>query len=292
MADQDTSFQSVDRILLQTVRHNRRRSGCRHSRRLHRAEESQTTRACSSPSSRSSKGTLTRTPSSRGSAQSWRGCPALRCIFSPFRMCAWAAGQAQPNTSSRCSSDNLQDLVTYAPRMLKRAADYPHHRRRQQRSAEQRVAGQRAVRPRDRRALRYLATTARRNALRCLRPAPGLDHVHAAQPVPRRDGGRARILAESADVTRHLRARRRRLAGAARRGGALWPQHGSPVRESPGPVPRGHDLVQSETGVALGDAVTAITQAASDVGLPSTIQTKCSQERPRHTSSRWQTSRC
>ena len=40
----------------------------------------------------------------------------------------------------------------------------------------------------------------RQHALRRLRPAPGLDHLQRAQPVSRRHGGRAAILAGSADA--------------------------------------------------------------------------------------------
>ena len=41
-------------------------------------------------------------------------------------------------------------------------------------------------------AARHHAADDRRHALRRLRPAAGLDDVHAAEPVPRRDGGRRR----------------------------------------------------------------------------------------------------
>ncbi len=45
----------------------------------------------------------------------------------------------------------------------------------------------------------------RRHALRRLRAAPGLDHLHAAQPVPRGAGGRAAVLAEPGRAQGHLR---------------------------------------------------------------------------------------
>ena len=50
-------------------------------------------------------------------------------------------------------------------------------------------------RPRRRGAPRRHAEADRRHAERRVRPAAGLDHLRAAQPVPRRDGGRARVLA-------------------------------------------------------------------------------------------------
>ena len=59
----------------------------------------------------------------------------------------------------------------------------------------------------------------RRHALRRLRPAAGLDDLHAAEPVPRRPRGAARASSRTADGARkHLRARRRAAApGAAQR---------------------------------------------------------------------------
>ena len=51
-------------------------------------------------------------------------------------------------------------------------------------------------RPRDGLAARRHAADDRRHALRRLRPAAGLDDVHAAEPVPRRHVGRAAVLAE------------------------------------------------------------------------------------------------
>ena len=66
-------------------------------------------------------------------------------------------------------------------------------------TATSRTSGLRGVagdRPRHRLAPGHHAADDRRHALRRLRPAPGLDDVHAAQPVPRRDGGGAAVLAE------------------------------------------------------------------------------------------------
>ena len=48
-------------------------------------------------------------------------------------------------------------------------------------------------RPRHGLAAGHHAADDRRHALRRLRAAPGLDHVHAAQPVPRGAGGQARV---------------------------------------------------------------------------------------------------
>ena len=66
-------------------------------------------------------------------------------------------------------------------------------------TATSRTAGLQADadhRPRHRRPARHHAAADRQHALRCLRPAAGLDDVHAAEPVSRGDGSRPAVLAE------------------------------------------------------------------------------------------------
>ena len=72
-----------------------------------------------------------------------------------------------------------------------RAAKSPRAARRGERPADRRAEGDARHRPRQRRALRHHAAGDRRHALRRVRPAPGLDDLHAAQPVPRRAGSGA-----------------------------------------------------------------------------------------------------
>ena len=123
------------------------------------------------------------------------GRDALSCRLR--RTCASADGSSVAYQFTM-RGDNLHgsdDL--WAPQMLPRAAQHPDDHRREQRSAEQRAAVDGAIRPRHRVAFRHLAATDRQHAVRRFRPAPGLDHVHAAQSVPRGDGGGAAILAGS-----------------------------------------------------------------------------------------------
>ena len=76
-----------------------------------------------------------------------------------------------------------------------RAARRARHRGRQLRPGQGGAAGQRGDRPRRRLPARRLGQRDRRGAQQCLRATPGLDHLHAAQPIPRR----ARDDAEPAD---------------------------------------------------------------------------------------------
>ena len=118
--------------------------------------------------------------------------------------------------------DDLQRAESLGAARAARAAEAAGSGRRQQRPAEPRASRPSLVIDRDTASrLGIYAADDRRHALRRLRPAPGVDHVHAAEPVPRGDGGGAALLAEPRDAARHLRALVDRRAGAAERLRAL-----------------------------------------------------------------------
>ena len=88
-------------------------------------------------------------------------------------------------------ADNLDDLNHWAPDSYDAlAADAGTHRR-QQRPGESRAPDDDCHRPRRRRPAGHSGPRDRRSALRCVRPAAGLDDLHVAESVPRRDGGGA-----------------------------------------------------------------------------------------------------
>ena len=85
-------------------------------------------------------------------------------------------------------------------------ADGQRHRQgRQFRPAARRPADRPHDRPRHRDAARPDPERDRQHALRRLRPAAGVGHLQRAQPVSRRDGGRAALLAGSAHARADLR---------------------------------------------------------------------------------------
>ena len=84
------------------------------------------------------------------------------------------------------------ELADWAAKLLAKLRTAAGTRRCRQRPAAQRPAGQRERRSREGLAPQHPAASDRRHALRRVRPAAGLDHLHAAQPVPRHSRSRAR----------------------------------------------------------------------------------------------------
>ncbi|HSS26904.1 MAG TPA: efflux RND transporter permease subunit, partial [Usitatibacter sp.] len=81
-----------------------------------------------------------------------------------------------------------------------------------------------------------------------LRPGAGLDHLPGPQPVPRRDGSRAAVVAEPADAGPDLRDLALARKGASLGDLALRDDAGAALREPPVAVRRGDALVQSRRG--------------------------------------------
>ena len=122
-------------------------------------------------------------------------------------------------------------------RLIARAA------RRQSRDPERRPARPHRGRPRDGGPPRRDRAGGQRRAERRLRPAPGVDHLRAGQPVPRRARGDAAIPQRPFAAVAPLRALLQRRAGAADRHRAHRAHDGAAVRQPPGPVPlRDHQL--------------------------------------------------
>ena len=86
---------------------------------------------------------------------------------------------------------NADELNTWSRKLVAQAQGAAGAARRGQRSAEQRPARPTGVRPRHGLAPGHHAADHRQHALRRVRPAPSLDHVHAVEPVSRGAGSRS-----------------------------------------------------------------------------------------------------
>ena len=136
-----------------------------------------------------------------------------RCSSRRCRISASAGGRAHAQYQYTLQGDNLDELNAVGAAGARRAAQAPRAGRREHRPAEPRLQAWLDDRPRHRLAPRHHAADDRRHALRRLRPAAGLDDVHAAEPVPRRHGGRPAFWQNPDGAAEHLRAR----GAAARR---------------------------------------------------------------------------
>ena len=149
-------------------------------------------------------------------------------------------------------SPNLDELNAFAPQMLGRLRNLPELR---DVASDQQNRGLQAAVVIDRDTASRLGRARpghRRRALRRLRSAPGRDHLHRAQPVPGRAGGRLRLPAEPGRARRDLRPLVDRRPGAAQCLHALRAPHHAAAGEPPGPVPGGDAVVQPGRGRGPG----------------------------------------
>ena len=170
--------------------------------------------------------------------------------------------------------DNVEDLLAVRAPHVPGVAQNSHHRRREQRPAEPRPAVLGAI---DR------ATAARFGISPQLIDATLYDAFGqrqvstmytAAEPVSRGDGSRSGILAESGDRCAMFTCARPAATMVPLNAFAHFGPQLAPLSVNhQGLFPAVTISFNLQPGVALGDAVDAITQAASKVGLPPTIQT-------------------
>ena len=203
-------------------------------------------RACSSRSSRSSSARSPPTRSSRACAPKLAHVPGATLLPA-----------ARPGPAHRRPRRRRPVPVHAAGRRLRRALRLGAARARRRCAklpeladvnSDQQNKGLQASlvdRPRDRLAPGHHAAGDRRHALRRVRPAPGLDDVHAAEPVPRRHGGRAGVLAEPRRPASTSTCAPRPATSCRSRAFTRYaPVDGAARRQPPGPVPVGHDLLQ------------------------------------------------
>ena len=141
-------------------------------------------------------------------------------------------------------ADRLEDLSEWAPRMLQTLRALPELR---DVSSDQQDAGLQVPLTIDRDTAARLGVSTRahrRDALQRLRAAPGVHHLHPAQPVPGGDGGGARVLAEPRRPPQHPYPVGARGVRPPHRPHPLRAERGPAAGEPPGPLPVGDALVQ------------------------------------------------
>jgi len=123
------------------------------------------------------------------------------------------------------------------------AEDAARAARRGQRPAERRAGAHAQYRPRHGVAAGHHAADDRRYALRCVRPAPGLHHLHAVDAVPRGARSVSEVAAQRGFAEGSLRADGGRRPGAAQRLHPGRAGFGSGGHQPPGAVSLGDALV-------------------------------------------------
>ena len=107
-------------------------------------------------------------------------------------------------------ADSTAAAVRMGAEAAGRAGARPGAARCQFRPAAEGPGNRPGDRPRHRQPARRQRQPDRQHAVRRVRPAPGLDHLQRAEPVPRHHGGGAALLAEPGDAEGHLRQHVRR----------------------------------------------------------------------------------
>ena len=206
-ADQDTSFQTMDKTLLTMVNIIDQRSGHRHRERFLRRRRRH----------HHQYGANVHFPEAAGRTQGQcrpdHPAPAAQAgesarshpLFAGRAGCARGRPVQQRAVSIHHARRQLERSDHVRSAHAGRVENHPHHHRRQQRSTGSGSASHGGVRPQDRRALQHFAGSDRRRALRRFRPAAGVHDVFLAQSISRGDGGRAAILAESQHAPSGLR---------------------------------------------------------------------------------------
>ena len=173
--------------------------------------------------------------------------PGPACSFRPCRISASAAEPAMRSISSHCRP-TISTTSTTGHRFLRHGCGRHRAHRCQQRSGESRSPDDDCHRPRRRRSVGHSGPGDRRSALRCVRPAAGLDHLHVAQSVSRRDGGGARLPGASRRPAADLRAVDVRQPRAVQHVCHVSTGYRAAIGEPSVAISRHHPDLQSERG--------------------------------------------
>ena len=191
-------------------------------------------------------------------AEARAGRRASTSTCSRCRTCRSTAASAARSTSTRSRTPTRTSSPTWAPKLLERAAQGCPSSATWRATRRPPASRCRSTIDRDTASrLGHLAAGHRRHALRRLRPAAGLDHLHAAEPLPRHPRGEARVSARTPRrSTRSTCATPTGDAGAAQRVRPRGDDDGAARHQPSGAVPGGHALVQPRAAAtSLGDAV-------------------------------------
>ncbi len=171
--------------------------------------------------------------------------PGANLFLNPVQDIRVGGRQANATYQYTLQADDLDELRTWEPRIRAALSRLPQL---VDVNTDQQDKGLQTSLVIDRDAAARLGVSPRldrHHPERRVRPATGIDDLFGAQPVPRRDGGGARILAVARRARRRLRQHAKRRAGAAVGDRSLRPDQHRAGRQSPVAVRRFDDLVQS-----------------------------------------------
>ena len=222
-------------------------------------------------------------------SRSWRRSTGITLYMQPVQDLTVEDRVSRTQYQYTLEDPNADELAQWAPKLVEQAA------RRCPSCATWRATSrttgcERTLvdRPRHRLAPGHHAADDRRHALRRVRPAPGLDHLHAAEPVPRGPRGDAGVPARTRTRSTNIYVRidhgRRRCRSARSRTFERGDRRRwrSTTRASSPSVTLSFNLAP---GVSLGDAVDGDRRRATqELGMPAEHPRRRSRARRRRSS--------
>ena len=200
--------------------------------------------------------------------------------------------QSQAQFQYTLQGENLDDLNYWSPLLLQKLRSLPELR---DVNTDQQDKGLEATVIIDRDTASRLGVDCsrhRQRLVRRLRPAPGVDHVQAVEPISRGHGSGAGVFQQHRRAAEYLRSRRQRDAGPAGFLRSLRPFQHASGSEPPGPISVGDVVVQSRAQRVFGrrPRMRSTRRSAPSTSLPPSMP--AFRERQRPSSLRWPASPC
>ncbi len=184
---------------------------------------------------------------------------------------------------------DAKELAYYVPLLVNKLKALPELARRGQRPAKRGAGDAAGHRSRHGVPAGRHAGGHRQRAVRLVRAAADLDHVHAAQPVPRGAGTVAGLPQAAQKPRRDVPAHRHRRVDPDERADPPHRNDGAPGQQPPGTVPGRDDLLQPCPRRLAGRRRRAPSRMSRPNWACRPASTDSSRERPRPSGPRWPT---
>ena len=184
-----------------------------HRRRRHQYDAQQRAHSDQSEAARGARRSAPAT-SSAGCSRSWRRCDGITLYMQPVQDLTVEDRVSRTQYQYSLEDPDAKELAVWVPQFVAKLQTLPMLRDVASDQQNGGLAGAAGDRPRHRLAVRHHAADDRRHAVRRVRAAAGLDHVHAVEPVPRGAGGEAGFCSRIRTELKNIYIRTSQSSGA------------------------------------------------------------------------------